>query len=188
MRAAAAECGNCFESPMCKGYISTVKGGEKGMASEWEEREKLSKDELIIELMRERWAHRNINQRLRMIIDYDYPDSNEIPCVVEEDDYSSPGYETTDTWAKKIVLHAKSRCTGEFGPEDAFDYGLNWDQAEQAFEELVTEGKLDWPSSDPRSGRFSGIAGLYADEVAAMDPEEREKRMRAERGGSDGQA
>ena len=90
MRAAAAECGNCFESPMCKGYTSTVKGGEKGMASEWEELEKLSKDELIIELMRERWAHRNINQRLRMIIDYDYPDSNEIPCVVEEDNYSSP--------------------------------------------------------------------------------------------------
>lgn len=158
------------------------------MASEWEELEKLSKDELIIELMRERWVHRNINQRLRMIIDYDYPDSDEVPCVVEEDDHSSPGYETTDSWAKKIILHAKSRCTGEFGPEDAFDYGLNWDQAEQAFEELVTEGKLDWPSSDPRSRHFSGIAGMYADEVAAMDPEERENRMRAERGGSDGQA
>lgn len=92
------------------------------MASEWEELEKLSKDELIIELMRERWVHRNINQRLRMIIDYDYPDSNEIPCVVEEDDYSSPGYETTDTWAKKIVLYAKSRCTDEFGPDGVFDY------------------------------------------------------------------
>ena len=33
-----------------------------------------------------------------------------------------------------------------------------------------------------------GMLSAKLDEVAAMDPEEREKRMRAERGGSDGQA
>ena len=39
-----------------------AKGGEKGMGSEWEELEKLSKDELIIELVRSRWQMRNLQK------------------------------------------------------------------------------------------------------------------------------
>lgn len=112
------------------------------MASEWEELEKLSKDELIIELVKERYARRNINQRLRMIVDYDYPVDGEIPCTVEEDDYSCPGYETTDAWARKIIRYAETHRKGDdFGPSDTSEYGLSWDQADAIFAEMTDEPK-----------------------------------------------
>ncbi len=37
------------------------------MASEWEELEKLSKDELIIELVRQRWLYRDLKLLIRRI-------------------------------------------------------------------------------------------------------------------------
>lgn len=104
------------------------------MASEWEELEKLSKDELIIELVKERYAHRNINKALRMLIDYDYPVEGEIPCEVDADDWSCPGYPTTDEWAERIVDYARKHRKGQsFDASDTSEYGLSWDQADEIF-------------------------------------------------------
>ena len=58
MRAAAADCGNCFESPMCKGHTSTVKGGENTeKRTKWETYAEMSKDELVIRLVEAETRH-----------------------------------------------------------------------------------------------------------------------------------
>ena len=56
-----------------------------------------------------------------------------------------------------------------------------WEIRELA-DRMAEEGILDWDTADPRSRRFSGIIGRYADEVAEMSPEERE-RLRKEQEG-----
>lgn len=158
------------------------KGGEKGMASEWEELEKLTKEELIIELVKERTAHRELCRNMRMLIESDYPADDERYFIEGESDDEWPGHRTTDEWARRIILYAKAHSDDpEFGYTDAIDYGLLDDQAVEVFGRLAEEGLLDWYSADPRSRRFSGIIGMYADEVAELDPEERERRMRETR-------
>ena len=154
-----------------------IKGGEKRMASEWEELEKLSKEELIIELVKERTAHRDFMTCFQRLM-YEYPIDRVPPYVVEsdEDEMLHEGQRTTDEWARRIALYAKARSADpEFGYTDMFDYGINHDQAYEVFDELAEEKVLDWDSADPRSSRFSGIPGRYADEIAEMDPEERSR-------------
>ncbi|MFT0899485.1 hypothetical protein, partial [Candidatus Methanoprimaticola sp. MG2] len=93
-----------------------------------------------------------------------------------------PGHRTTDEWARRIVLYARAHSDDpEFGYTDVTNYGLFDYQIDEAFDRLAEEGLLDWDSADPRSRRFSGIIGMYADEVAELDPEERERRMRETR-------
>ncbi len=151
------------------------------MVSEWEELEKMSKEDLIIELVKERTAHRELCRGLRMIIEHDHPADDENYYIEGDGKDDWPGHRTTDEWARRIVLYAKSRSDDpEFGYTDVMDYGLLGDQAYDMFEELVDEGILDWDSGDPRSSRFSGICGYYEDEVAEMDPEERESLIRRE--------
>ena len=149
------------------------------MVSEWEELEKLSKDELIIELMKERYAHRDINSRLRMIIDYDHKAAKELPCEVDDGCSEAPGYRTTEAWARKIIEYARSKSDDpEFDYTCVFDYGLNWDQASDIFDKMAEEGLIDWASDDPRSRKFSGVPGLYMDEVEGIESEESEKKVR----------
>lgn len=155
--------------------------GEGEMTSEWEELEKLTKEELIIELVKERTAHRDFMNSFQRLM-FEYPIDRVPPYVVEteEDDALYEGQRTTDEWARRIALHARRRCDdSEFWYGDMFDYGINHDQACEVFDELAEEGVFDWDSSDPRSRRFSGIPGRRADEVAETDPEERE-RMKLE--------
>ena len=146
------------------------------MTSEWEMLEGLTKDELLIELARERFIRREINRQLRMMIDCEYPVEREPPYLTDYDDFSGPGERTTEEWARKVILHACSRCGDPDGVRTAiFDYGLDWDQADEVFDRMAEEGILDWPSYDPRSRRFSGIVGKTAGEVEAMTPDEREE-------------
>ena len=151
------------------------------MASEWEDLEKLTKEELIIELVKERTAHRELCRGMRELIGT-HPADDEGFFIEGEGEEDWPGKRTTDGWAEKIILYAKKESGDpEFDPSDAMDYGLNGSQADEAFGRLAGKGIVDWPSDDPRSKRFSGISGYTADEVAAMDPEEREERIRQER-------
>ncbi len=166
-----------------------IKGGEKRMASEWEELERLSKEELIIELVKERTAHRAFMTSFQRLM-FEYPIDRVPPYVVEtdEDEELHEGQRTTDEWARRIAVYAKNHSDDpEFGYTDMFDYGINHDQADEVFDELAQEGVFDWESADPRSRRFSGIPGRYANEVADMDPEERDRLMRERQEGSDGQ-
>ena len=102
------------------------------MTDEWKELEALTKDDLIIELMKERYGRREINRQLRVIIDYDRPAEQETPDGTGEDDYLLPGYRTSEEWARKIVLYARKRYQGrEFTPGETAAYGLNWDQADR---------------------------------------------------------
>ncbi len=159
------------------------------MASEWEELEKLSKEELIIELVKERTAHRELCRGMRMLIENDYPADDEEAYSSGEDEDDWPGKRTTDAWARRVILYAeKESGDPDFGYTDAMGYGLNGSQASDVFDALAEEGLLDWPSDDSRSRRFSGACGYTADELAAMAPEEREKLVRREEEmGGDGQ-
>ena len=155
--------------------------GDNEMASEWEELEKLTKEELIIELVKERTAHRDFLYAFQMLT-YEHPIDRVPPYIVEteEDDALHEGQRTTDEWARRIALYAKSKSEDpeEYGYTDMFDYGINHDQADEVFDKMAEEGILDWDTADPRSRRFSGIIGRYADEVAEMSPEERERLMK----------
>lgn len=76
------------------------------MASEWEELERLSKDDLIIELVKARRAMRNMCSLLH---------------EVSEDGAShflyDPGEKPSDGWLSKIAVYAESRL----GPGDELD-------------------------------------------------------------------
>ena len=61
-----------------------LKGGER-TASEWEELEKLSKDELIIELVKERTAHRLLDCGIRGLIEVDYPADHRLPVFADDE-------------------------------------------------------------------------------------------------------
>lgn len=158
------------------------------MAREWEDLERLSKEDLIIELVRERTAHREFMTSFQRLM-FEHPIDRVPPFVVETDadEELHEDQRTTDEWARRIALYAKEYSDDpEFGYTDMFDYGIDHDQANEVFDELAEEGILDWDSADPRSRRFSGIPGRYADEVAEMDPEERERMMREWQGESGG--
>lgn len=121
------------------------------MVSEWERLESLSKEDIIIEFVK---------------------------TMIEPDD--PVNYErTTDEWARRIALHAFAAYDRDdgFAYEDICDYGLNEDQAERVFDELVSEGKFDYPTYDPRSKNFSGVPGKTKAQVERMDPAERERRI-----------
>ena len=131
--------------------------------SEWEKLENLSKDELIIELVRARTL-------LRLETDD------------EPDDYiNNPagGEKTTDNWARKIVLYAYNHhgVPDDFDYPDVYDYGLHGAQAEEVFENLIAEGSVIRSTADPRSTDFSGIPGKNRAEVESMDPASRKKLM-----------
>ncbi len=85
------------------------------MASEWEELEKLSKDELIIELVRSRWQMRNLQ---RVIVELSQTMGND--CAYE------PGQKPTGAWASKIADYANRQ-----GASDLLEWGVDEDTSYQ---------------------------------------------------------
>ena len=123
--------------------VHNGEGGEKGMASEWEELEKLSKDELIIELVH--W--KTLYSMLRSEQDEGcrYPDL-EVPCVIDDEGFWEPGQVTTDEWAEKISLYVASHTgNDDFCPSDISRYGLTASQAFEVCDKLLAEGRLILP-------------------------------------------
>ena len=78
-----------------------IKGGERRMASEWEKLEKLSKEELIIELVRMRHLYGTLRE--------DMPETCPLPFESSKRTYengeSVEGESTTDEWAERIALY-----------------------------------------------------------------------------------
>ena len=97
-----------------------AKGGEKEMESEWEKLEKLSKDELIIELVKSRRAMRNMCNLLHEI---------------SEDGAShylyDIGEKPSDEWLSKIVAYAESKLESddELDGSDLERYGVDSETA-----------------------------------------------------------
>lgn len=87
--------------------------------SEWEELEKLTKDELIIELVRARWRFRNL-QKVILELSSTMGDN----CLFE------PGEKPSKEWAEKIAEYAFRN-----GPESLYDWGIDWDTANRLFDE-----------------------------------------------------
>ena len=119
-----------------------IKGGERRMASEWEELERLSKEELIIELVRMRHLYGTLRE--------DMPDTCPLPFEsskrTDENDESVEGEPTTDEWAERIALYGTIHPKDvAFYSCDLMDYGLTEDQATEVCERLHREGRLKLP-------------------------------------------
>ncbi len=90
------------------------------MGSEWEELEKLSKDELIIELVKSRRAMRNMCCVL-----------NELSGTGASSFMYDKGQKPSDAWLEKIAAYAESRL-GKDETLDSSDleiYGIDSDTA-----------------------------------------------------------
>ena len=98
--------------------VQNLKGGEK-TTSEWEELEKLSKDELIIELVRSRWQFRNLQKVI-----LELASNMGSYCLYE------PGQKPSGDWAEKIANYAFRN-----GPENLQDWGVDEDTADELFDE-----------------------------------------------------
>lgn len=109
------------------------------MASEWEELEKLSKDELIIELVKERQIRRKSNRAIRMVVDLNYPEDRRLPVY---DDEGVDEEKTTDAWARRIILYAwiNAEDKGYFDVDACDLYGLDSDQFDRVYQEMVEQG------------------------------------------------
>lgn len=113
------------------------------MASEWEDLMEMSKEDLVIELVR----MRNLYGMLREDMD---PDNPLMPYMErkhtgEGEDYVE-GETTTDEWAERIALYGAMRPKDSmFYSCDLMDYGLTEDQADEVCDRLYAEGRLRMP-------------------------------------------
>lgn len=119
-----------------------MKGGEK-ITSEWEKLEKLSKEELIIRLVR--------METLYSMLRSEQDDTCVLPeqpvkdASTDPDDFN-PGELTTDEWAERIALYgAMHPKDGVFYSCDLMDYGLTDQQAYDTCKRLYREGRLKLP-------------------------------------------
>ena len=109
------------------------------MASEWEELEKLTKEELIIELVRERTAHRELDRALRGLIEVDYPADRKLPVF---DDDGQPD-DVCDEWVVAIADYAADRDgTDGFTPYTLESYGLSEDDSRKGYMLLRRKGRI----------------------------------------------
>lgn len=118
------------------------------MVSEWEELEKLTKEELIIELMKERTSHRELERSIRGLIDVDYPADKTLPVFADMDE---PGLgSASEDWLYRIAMYAydKSADKDRFSYNDLEDYGLSSDMAEEAYRLLRVKGIITDDSKD----------------------------------------
>ena len=122
------------------------------MASEWEELERLSKDELIIELVH--W--KTLYSILRGMQDEScYLPKLERKTVVPGDHTSDLGELTTDEWAEKVALYAaKNLDDDSFASCDLMDYGLTDEQSYQVCKRLLREGRLVLPDGAELVGEY----------------------------------
>ena len=124
--------------------VQNGEGGEKGMASEWEELEKLSKDELIIELVHWKTLYGMLREKQDETCPLPYAESKDA-AEDDPDDYQ-PGEYTTDEWAEKIALYGvKHPLDGAFYSCDLIYYGLTEVQADEVCRRLYKEGRLTAP-------------------------------------------
>lgn len=130
------------------------KGGEKRMASEWEELEKLTKEELIIELVKERNVHRRMCREMRSIVDIDYPEDRRLPVYEGE---GSDSETTSDEWARRIILVALAQSSDPsyFDVEVVTRYGLDSEQFDKVYAEMSAEGIVPEATWDAGSGGCS---------------------------------
>ena len=124
MRAAAADCGNCFESTMCKEGTSIVKGGENTeKRTKWETYAEMSKDELVIRLVEAETRHAEFVATVESLARdgsrWAIPDLGEKP---------------TEEWLGKIVAYAKAH-TDDFSYMDLAEYGVDLETAEKLWRE-----------------------------------------------------
>lgn len=110
-----------------------IKGGERRMASEWEELEKLSKEELIIELVKARRDLRNIRS---VLADLSETGASEFMY----DDGSKPSEE----WLLRIVELARSRLDPDevLCAADLEMYGIDEETADLYIESERSKGDL----------------------------------------------
>ena len=110
-----------------------IKGGEKRMASEWEELEKLSKEELIIELVKARRDMRNMRNVLADL-------SETGASGFMYDDGSKPSEE----WLLRIAELARSRLDPDEAlcAADLEMYGIDEETADRYIESIRSEGDL----------------------------------------------
>ena len=110
-----------------------IKGGERRMASEWEELEKLSKEELIIELVKARRDLRNIRN---VLADLSETGASEFMY----DDGSKPSEE----WLLRIVELARSRLDPDevLCAADLEMYGIDEETADLYIESERSKGDL----------------------------------------------
>lgn len=115
------------------------KGGEKRMASEWDGLMQLSKEELVIELVKERISHREIDLRLREIVEVYHPSDVKIPLYCDDRDEPRP---IPDDWAYRIARYAYEHADDkdDFSPYDLNGYGIDDEQAEDVYRRLRVEG------------------------------------------------
>lgn len=114
------------------------------MASEWEELENLSKNDLIIELVH----MRNLYGMLR---EDHSKDDLLMPYMERKHTGKGENYvegeKTTDEWAERIALYgAMHPKDGVFAYCDLMDYGLTDDQAYSICKKLLEEGRLKLPN------------------------------------------
>ena len=123
--------------------VQKAKGGEKEMESEWERLEKLSKDELIIELVRMRNLYGLIREDQSS--DCVYPMIE--PLHTGEGDSYVEGQLAPEVWAERIALYTmKHPKDGMFYSCDLMDYGLTSDQSYDVCKKLSDEGRMKLPS------------------------------------------
>ena len=122
------------------------KGGEK-IASEWEELEKLTKEELIIELVRERTTHREMDRALRGIIEVDHPADRKLPVFAEEDpEVEMPG----DEWVRRIAEYAARRDGVDLFTSFSLEaFGLSEEDSAKGYAMLRESGIISSDRYDP---------------------------------------
>lgn len=112
------------------------------MASEWEELEKLSKEELIIELVRARTCYRGLRGECRKKNVHPWPEDLRYGTRTDTED----GERTTHEWAERIALHgAMHPLDSAFYWCDLENYGLDRHQAYEVCLELMRSGRLKVP-------------------------------------------
>ena len=115
--------------------------------SEWDDLEKLTKEELIVELVKERTARRNVDRVLRSAVDVEYPVDRRFSAYGDEFDSN---YETaSEDWTYRIALRAFECSDGDFSPFDLEEYGLNSEQSMEAYRMLRRNGVVTDTTYDP---------------------------------------
>lgn len=110
-----------------------IKGGEKRMASEWEELERLSKEELIIELVKARRDMRNIRSVLGEL-----SETGASSFMYDE------GSKPSKDWLDRIVEYVDSRLNSDetLCAADLEMYGIDEETADRYVDALCSKEGL----------------------------------------------
>ncbi len=110
-----------------------MKGGEKRMASEWEELERLSKEELIIELVKARRDMRNIRSVLGEL-----SETGASSFMYDE------GSKPSKDWLDRIVEYVDSRLNSDetLCAADLEMYGIDEETADRYVDALCSKEGL----------------------------------------------